>query len=152
MASSRFPCVWDDLFLGHICSLLCPFQILTWNHSSFGAGPAPHCPPPPSPPQSGLGAIPIASGYEMLRKPLTVFYFVPGQPIVSKGERNQGLFFFFFYHFSKNALYKGTFFLLSLYDDNTHYHASIAYFVPGTFTYMISLSQQPYEIGNMITP
>lgn len=145
MASSGFPCVQDNLFLGNICSLLCPFQVLTWfsRHQ-----PCSSLSTPTSPPQSGLGAILTASGHYVLRKPLTVFYFLPDQPIVSKGERNQGLS----YRFSKNALYKGTFFLLALYDNSTHYRASIAYFVPGTFTYVISLSQQPYEIGNMITP
>ena len=36
--------------------------------------------------------------------------------------------------------------------NSSQYHESIAYFVLGTFTYddMISLSQQPYQMGNII--
>ena len=36
--------------------------------------------------------------------------------------------------------------------NSSQYHESIAYFVPGTFPYddMVSLSQQPYQMGNII--
>ena len=36
--------------------------------------------------------------------------------------------------------------------NSSQYRESIAYFVPGTFTYddMISMSQQPYQMGNII--